>query len=79
MYRGSRASFAAPGVFERERRPDMTAQLPGPDAPLDDLADWREEAIEEVWEMTDFEIDSAPSPANSLRITDLQHWLDLCA
>jgi hypothetical protein len=57
----------------------MTAQLPGRDTPLDGLLTWRDEAIEEVWEMAAYEIDALPSLANSFHITDLQHWLDLCA
>jgi len=75
----SRASFAVRGVRERERRRDMTAQLPSLDARLDDPVAWGKEAIEEAWEMADFESDAAPALANSFQITDLQHWLDLCA
>jgi hypothetical protein len=57
----------------------MTAQLPAPDVRSDDLIAWRDEAIEEVWEMAAFESVAVPSLANSFHITDLQHWLDLCA
>lgn len=57
----------------------MTAQLPGSDFRLDDYAAWRDQAVEEAWEMAAFDTDPAPALANAFHITDLQHWLDLCA
>jgi len=57
----------------------MTAQLPGIDMRLDDLVTWRDQAIEEAWEMAAFDEDDPIRLANSFQITDLQHWLDLCA
>ncbi len=57
----------------------MTAQLPDIEMRLDDLVTWRDQAIEEAWETAAFdEYDSIPL-TNSFQITDLQHWLDLCA
>ena len=54
-------------------------RLPGSDSRLDDFAAWRDHASEEVWEISAFDADPAPALANSFQITDLQHWLDLCA
>jgi hypothetical protein len=71
--------------FDRARRlfagkgKDMTTQLPGVDSWLDDFLVWREEAVEEAWEMAACDSDAVPDLANSFDITDLQHWLDLCA
>jgi hypothetical protein len=56
----------------------MTA-LPGSDSRLDDFAAWREHTSEESWEISAFDADAVPALAVSFQITDLQHWLDLCA
>lgn len=57
----------------------MTSQLPSPEARLDEFIEWREWTVEEAWEMAGFDGDAGFALANSLHITDLQHWLDLCA
>ncbi len=57
----------------------MTIQLSGPLSPLEDFVAWRNRAVEEAWDAADFDSDDAPALANAFEITDLQHWLDLCA
>jgi hypothetical protein len=58
----------------------MTTRQPGLSTPLDDLVAWRDQAIEEAWEMAAFDDDADTTPlVNAFQITDLQHWLDLCA
>ena len=57
----------------------MTAQLPDADVRLDDFLAWREQAVEEAWEMSADDSDDTPDLTNAFDITDLQHWLDLCA
>ncbi len=57
----------------------MLTQLPGLDSRLDDFVVWRDRAIEEAWDTADFDGDPMPALANAFDITDLQHWLDLCA
>jgi hypothetical protein len=36
-------------------------------------------AVEAAWELASLDGDCAPALARHFRITDLQHWLDLCA
>jgi hypothetical protein len=71
--------LAAAGVFEAEEGPDMTTHIPDAGARLEDFVAWRERAVEEAWEMAAYDSDDVPALANSFDITDLQHWLDLCA
>jgi hypothetical protein len=35
--------------------------------------------FEAAWELASLDGDCAPALARHFRITDLQHWLDLCA
>ena len=56
----------------------MTEQPPSPDALLDFVV-WRDQGDDEVWEMTDYKSQSDLALTNAFQITDLQHWLDLCA
>jgi hypothetical protein len=35
--------------------------------------------VEAAWELASLDGDCAPALARHFRITDLQHWLDLCA
>jgi hypothetical protein len=57
----------------------MTTQLSDAGMRLDDFVAWRERAVEEAWEMAAYEDGEVPALSNSFHITDLQHWLDLCA
>jgi hypothetical protein len=57
----------------------MTAQLPDADVRFDDILAWRDRVVEEAWEMSGDDSGDAPDLTNSFDITDLQHWLDLCA
>ena len=36
-------------------------------------------AVEAAWELASLDGDRAPALARHFRITDPQHWLDLCA
>lgn len=56
----------------------MTSSLPSRETLLD-FVTWRNQAIEEAWDMADLDDDTSPSLANPFQITDLQHWIDLCA
>jgi hypothetical protein len=38
-----------------------------------------EDGVEAAWEWASLDGDCAPALARHFRITDLQHWLDLCA
>ncbi|HEY7314377.1 MAG TPA: hypothetical protein VH643_33825 [Gemmataceae bacterium] len=57
----------------------MTAQLPGADSCFDDFLAWRDRAVEEAWETAGDDSGADPDLTNAFDITDLQHWLDLCA
>jgi hypothetical protein len=57
----------------------MTAQQSGMDSWLDDFVAWRNQAVEEAWESIELDGEPAPALANAFDITDMQHWLDLCA
>jgi hypothetical protein len=54
-------------------------QLPDAGLRLDEFVAWRERVVEEAWAMATYADDDVPSLDNSFHITDLQHWLDLCA
>jgi len=49
-----------------------------PDTPADDEPD-EGPAVAAAWEVASLDGDCAPALARHFRITDLQHWLDLCA
>ena len=57
----------------------MTAQLPGANLRFDDFLAWRDQGVEEAWETAGDDSDADPDLTNAFEITDLQHWLDLCA
>ncbi len=51
-----------------------------PDTPAADRDDGEDRAgFEAAWELASLDGDCAPALARHFRITDLQHWLDLCA
>jgi hypothetical protein len=47
---------------------------PDADRPVDDGP-----GVEAAWERASLDGDFTPALARHFRITDLQHWLDLCA
>jgi hypothetical protein len=58
----------------------MLRSTASPDTPTADhelVDDGR--AVEAAWERASLDGDCAPALARHFRITDLQHWLDLCA
>jgi hypothetical protein len=56
------------------RLPTNSDTLPtGPDVEEDRAG------FEAAWELASLDGDCAPALARHFRITDLQHWLDLCA
>ncbi len=50
-----------------------------PDVPAADRERGEGDAVEAAWELASLDGDCAPALARHFRITDLQHWLDLCA
>jgi hypothetical protein len=57
------------------RRFSANPDLPATDREAGDDA----AGVEAAWELASLDGDFTPALARHFRITDLQHWLDLCA
>jgi hypothetical protein len=58
----------------------MTHSQPSSDWLKDDQESWEVRGIEEeTWGQAVLDCEGGPALAATFRITDLQHWLDLCA
>jgi hypothetical protein len=58
----------------------MLRRTTHPDVPAADRDGGEDGAgVEAAWELASLDGDCAPALARHFRITDLQHWLDLCA
>ena len=58
----------------------MLRRTDDPDTPPADRERGEDRAaLEAAWDLASLDGDCAPALARHFRITDLQHWLDLCA